>query len=158
MNVLYLTNILFALVWTAITDSFTLPNLVLGFVLGFIVLSIVREPIGTMRYFTRGRKILSLALMFFWELLLSGIRVARVVLSRDMGLKPGFIAFPLTVDRDFEITLLANLITLTPGTLSVDVSEDRRYLYVHGIDMPDPEAVITDIRNGFEAKIIEAFR
>ena len=69
----------------------------------------------------------------------------------------GFIAFPLTVESDFEIALLANLITLTPGTLSVDVSEDRKVLYIHCIDVPDPEGTIADIRNGFERKIMEAF-
>ncbi|MEP3300463.1 MAG: Na+/H+ antiporter subunit E, partial [Roseibium sp.] len=57
-----------------------------------------------------------------------------------------------------EITMLANLITLTPGTLSVDVSEDRKTLYVHCIDVPDPQATIDDIKNGFERKILEVFR
>jgi multicomponent Na+:H+ antiporter subunit E len=64
----------------------------------------------------------------------------------------------LTVDRDLEITLLANLITLTPGTLSVDVSEDRRTLYVHALDCSDPQATKRAIASGFERKIMEAFR
>jgi multicomponent Na+:H+ antiporter subunit E len=75
-----------------------------------------------------------------------------------MDLKPGIIAYPLKVDRDFEITILANLITLTPGTLSVDVSDDRRILYVHAMDASDPEATKRDIAEGFERKIMEAFR
>jgi multicomponent Na+:H+ antiporter subunit E len=62
------------------------------------------------------------------------------------------------VDRDFEIALLANLITLTPGTLSVDISRDRRLLFVHSIDGSDPEGLKRDIANGFERKIMEAFR
>ncbi len=64
----------------------------------------------------------------------------------------------MKVDRDFEITLLANLITLTPGTLSVDVSEDRQVLYVHAIDCSDPDETRRDIAEGFERKIMEAFR
>tara|TARA_Y100000815_G_scaffold48462_1_gene39614 strand:- start:609 stop:836 length:228 start_codon:yes stop_codon:yes gene_type:complete len=75
-----------------------------------------------------------------------------------MDLKPGIFAYPLKVDRDFEITLLANLITLTPGTLSVDVSSDRRTLYVHAIDASNPEQTRRDIAEGFERKIMEAFR
>jgi multicomponent Na+:H+ antiporter subunit E len=75
-----------------------------------------------------------------------------------MELKPGIFAYPLTVDRDFEITLLANLITLTPGTLSVDVSADRKTLFVHAIDCSEPEATRRDIATGFERKIMEAFR
>ncbi|RAI32921.1 Na+/H+ antiporter subunit E, partial [Rhodoplanes roseus] len=73
-------------------------------------------------------------------------------------ISPGLIAYPLRVNRDFEITLLANLITLTPGTLSVDVSEDRRTLYIHAIDVPDPDQLKRDIAQGFERKILEAFR
>ena len=72
--------------------------------------------------------------------------------------KPGIFAYPLKVDRDFEITLLANLITLTPGTLSVDVSDDRRLLFVHAIDCSDADKAVRDIRDGFERKILEAFR
>ena len=102
--------------------------------------------------------ILSLAGIFVRELLLSGWRVAKLVMSPRMDLKPGIFAYPLSVDRDFEITLLANMITLTPGTLSVDVSEDRRTLYVHALDCSDVEASIAEIRNGFERKIEEAFR
>jgi len=75
-----------------------------------------------------------------------------------MNIKPGIFVYPLTVDRDFEITLLTSLLTLTPGTLSVDVSEDRRLLYVHALDCSDPETMIHDIRHGFERMILEAFR
>jgi multicomponent Na+:H+ antiporter subunit E len=99
-----------------------------------------------------------LFLLFIYELVLSAWRVAVIVLSPRMDLKPGIIAYPLKVDRDFEITMLANLITLTPGTLSVDVSDDRRILYVHAIDASDPDATKRDIAEGFERKIMEAFR
>jgi multicomponent Na+:H+ antiporter subunit E len=75
-----------------------------------------------------------------------------------MELRPGIFAYPLKVDRNFEITLLANLITLTPGTLSVDVSSDRKTLFVHAIDCSDPDQTRRDIADGFERKILEAFR
>jgi multicomponent Na+:H+ antiporter subunit E len=73
-------------------------------------------------------------------------------------LAPGFIAFPLTARSDAEITLLANLITLTPGTLSVDVSDDRSTLYIHAITVGDKQALIADIAKSFEARVIEVFR
>ena len=75
-----------------------------------------------------------------------------------MDLKPGIFAYRLKLDRNFEITLLANLITLTPGTLSVDVSPDRKTLFVHAIDCSDPEKNRRDIAEGFERAIMEAFR
>ena len=89
---------------------------------------------------------------------LSSWRVAKIVLRPKIDLEPGIISYPLTVDKDFEITMLANLITLTPGTLSVDVSDDRKTLFIHCIDVPDPQGTIDDIKNGFERKILEAFR
>ena len=111
-----------------------------------------------MGYFGRVRRITSLFLLFLYELMMSAIRVAILVTKPRMDVKPGIIAYPLKVDRDMEITLLANLITLTPGTLSVDVSHDRRFLFVHALDCSDPEGIKRDIANGFERKILEAFR
>lgn len=158
MTGLFLINILMALAWGAVTGSFAEINLFFGFVLGFGVLFVIREQIGTSAYFRRIGKISGLAALFVYELVLSAWRVAMIVLRPKIDLEPGIIAFPLTVDTDFEISMLANLITLTPGTLSVDVSEDRKTLYVHCIDVPDPQATIEVIKNGFERKIMEAFR
>ena len=64
----------------------------------------------------------------------------------------------MTVTTDAQITLLANMITLTPGTLSVDVSADRRTLYIHAIDVASKEALIGDIAAGFETKILGVLR
>jgi multicomponent Na+:H+ antiporter subunit E len=153
-----LLNLLLAIVWAAVSGSASAHNLAFGFVLGALALFVVREPYGSRGYLLQGFAILSLMLLFLRELALSAWKVALTVLSPDMQLKPGIFAFPLTVDRDFEITLLANMITLTPGTLSVDVSDDRRTLYVHALDCSDPEAAKRDIANGFERKILEAFR
>jgi multicomponent Na+:H+ antiporter subunit E len=103
-------------------------------------------------------KWLSLFLLFLRELLLSALKVAWLVVSPKLQLRPAIIAYPLTVTSDAEITLLANLITLTPGTLSVDVSSDRKTLYIHAIDVGDREALIGGIAGGFESKVLEAFR
>lgn len=153
-----LFNLLLMLAWAAVSGSFSLLNLLFGFILGLFALSLIREQVGTAGYVDRSRRIFSLALLFLYELMMSAIRVALLVTKRDMAVKPGIIAYPLKVDRDMEITLLANLITLTPGTLSVDVSHDRRFLFVHALDCSDPEAIKRDIANGFERKILEAFR
>lgn len=155
---LFLVNVLLALAWAAVTGSFTFLNLAFGFVLAMGTLSLIREQVGSVGYFSRARRVISLFLLFVYELILSAVRVAVLVLSPKMDIKPGIFAYPLKVDRDFEITLLANLITLTPGTLSVDVSDDRRTLYVHAIDASDPEQARRDIAEGFERKIMEAFR
>jgi multicomponent Na+:H+ antiporter subunit E len=153
-----LATIVLALAWILLSGSFTIPNLILGLLLGYVSLFLVREQVARSRSIRPTWRVIPLALLFVKELVHSAWRVAVLVLSPRMELKPGIFAYPLTVDRDFEIVLLANLITLTPGTLSVDVSADRRTLYVHAIDCSDAQAVIADIRNGFEKKIMEAFR
>ncbi len=158
MTGLFPINVLLALLWVAVTGSFNLPNLLLGFALGAVGLLLIREQVGTRGYLGRVRRVLSLIALFHFELVKSALRVAWIAVQPNMPLKPGIIAYPLRVDRDFEITLLANLITLTPGTLSIDVSADRRILYIHAIDVPDADALKRDIAGGFERRNLEAFR
>ncbi|MEM6711510.1 MAG: Na+/H+ antiporter subunit E [Pseudomonadota bacterium] len=159
MQGLFLVNVLLALAWVFVTGEFSLLNGVFGFTLSLAALWIIREQTGTLGHVRRAKKITTLAILFLTELVKSAVRVFTLVLTPDLSkLEPGFIAYPLTVDRDFEISLLANLITLTPGTLSVDVSDNRKTLYIHAIHVPDPEALRKDIATGFERKILEAFR
>ncbi len=155
--ILYAINLLMAIVWAAITGSASLHNLIFGFVLSTLALGLIREQINGTGYIRRIIRIASLAWLFFVELAKSAWKVALMVVSPRLDIKPGIFAFPLTVTRDFEITLLANLITLTPGTLSVDVSDDKKTLYVHAIDCADPDGARRDIADGFERKIREAF-
>ena len=155
---LFLANVLLALTWVAVTGFFGNLNFLFGFILGALVLYLIREQVGSAGYFSRARRVFSLFALFLYELVMSAIRVAILVLSPRMKLNPGIFAYQLKVDRDFEITLLANMITLTPGTLSVDVSEDQKYLYVHAIDCSDLEETRRGIADGFERKIMEAFR
>jgi multicomponent Na+:H+ antiporter subunit E len=154
---LYAISILMAVIWATVSGSFTLLNLIFGFVLSLLTLYLLRERFVGGDYTSRARRVLSLVLLFLVELAKSAWRVATLVLRPKMNLKPGIFAYPLTVKSDWEISLLANLITLTPGTLSVDVSEDRSTLYVHAIDCSDVEAARRDIAEGFEKKIMEAF-
>jgi len=103
-------------------------------------------------------KWLSLLLLFIRELIMSAVKVAWLVVQPRLNIRPAIIAYPLTVTTDLQITLLANMITLTPGTLSVDVSADRKTLYVHAIDMESKEDLIGSIAAGFERKILEVLR
>ena len=103
-------------------------------------------------------KWLSLILLFTRELFLSALKVAWLAVQPNLRIRPAIIAHPLTVTSDAQITLLANMITLTPGTLSVDVSDDRKTLYVHAIDIESKEALVSSIAAGFETKILQAMR
>lgn len=154
---LYALSMLMAVIWATVSGSFTVPNLIFGFVISLLTLYLLRERFVGRDYTSRFRRVLALVLLFLVELAKSAWRVATLVLQPKMDLKPGIFAFPLTVKSDWEISLLANLITLTPGTLSVDVSDDRTTLYIHAIDCSDVEVARRDIAEGFEKKIMEAF-
>lgn len=152
-----LINVALAVAWATMSGSFTVLNLVFGFVLGALALALIRNQSGASSQFRRIRDAAELAVVFLYELLKSTVSVAKIVLSgRDLS--PAIVAFPLAVTSDAEITLLANMITLTPGTLSIDVSDDRTTLFVHAIDAPDPDAVVAGIRTSFESRIAKVFR
>jgi len=159
MNIPLLT-LLLALGWCAATDSFSLLNLLFGGLIGGTTLYFVRERMNGTGFAIRLWRVLELIWMFVRELMLSALRVGVLVLRPDMRaqLSPEIIAYPLHLKSDAEITLLANLITLTPGTLSVDVSEDRKTLFIHALRVTDRQALIDEIREGFEKAVGRAFR
>ena len=97
-------------------------------------------------------------LFYVKEIILSNVRVAYDVVTPRHRMQPGVIAIPLDTKTDFEISALANLLTMTPGTLSLDVSSDRRVLYIHVMYMDERAALEKEIKEGFEKKIMEVFR
>ena len=152
---MFLLNLLLALSWIALTGQFSPINFLEGFVLGYFMLWLVQRTTGPSTYFYKVRQVLGFAAFFAWELLLANLRVAYSVLAPDKSLRPGIVAIPLDVKTDTEITLLVNLITLTPGTLSLDVSADRSVLYVHTLYVDDVDDFRCQIKQGFERRVRE---
>lgn len=103
-------------------------------------------------------RIAAFAAYVLWELVLSNLRVAREVLRLKPRITPGVIAVPIDVRSEPEIFILANVITLTPGTITIGVSDDKKYLYVHSMFIEDPDEFRRGIKDGFERKIQEIFR
>jgi multicomponent Na+:H+ antiporter subunit E len=92
-----------------------------------------------------------LALLFLRELLLSAYAVIRATLAPRLEVRPGIVAVPLRLRSAAGVTLLADMVTLTPGTTALHVSRDRRILYVHAMDAADPDAVRRSIAERLEA-------
>lgn len=155
-----LWNLLLALAWAGMTQDFAPANLLIGFLLGLLVLFFGRRVVGTANYLIKIRQVIGLHLFMIWELILANLRVAYEVLTPNHNMRPGVIAIPLDAKTDAEITLLACLITLTPGTLSLDVSADRSVLYIHimYIDDDDIEAARRSIKEGYERRVLEVLR
>lgn len=155
---LFLLNVLLALAWTALTGKSTPTNLLVGFLLGYVVLWIARPADRPSVYFGKVRKVIGFSLFFLWEIVKANLRVAHDVLTPRHRMTPGVIAIPLDATTDAEITFLANLITLTPGTLSLDVSEDRRVLYIHAMYVEDVDRFRQQIKEGLERRLLEVLR
>lgn len=156
----FVYNVVLTIFWMAVTEAFTLVNFLVGFAISFLLLLLARPLFDapSRRYFTLAWKLPRFVLLMLWEIVLSSLRVAQAVLSPRLPIKPGIIAYPLEVKSDLEITLLANLITLTPGTLSLDVSSDRKVLYVHGMFVDDPHKVIESTHESLEKAVLEVTR
>jgi len=157
MRVLLLNLLLMGL-WVASTGVFTYSNGVLGFAVGFLVLFWLKPLLGTTAYFRKLPLTLWFSMVFLWEVLKANVRVAWDVVTPKKLRSPGIVAVPLDAKTDMEITILANLITLTPGSLCVDVSEDRGTLYVHEMFVDDPETIRRHIKARFERWILELLR
>jgi multicomponent Na+:H+ antiporter subunit E len=147
---LFLLNLVLALTWAALQGELNLVNLGIGFVVGGLTIYLFRAMFFRPLYFRKiaigGR----LMLVFLGELIMSNLAVLRVVLSPSVQVRSGVIAVPTELTSELALTALANMITLTPGTLTLDISPDRRYLFVHTLNLADPEAVKRDIQHAFE--------
>ena len=155
---LFLLNLLLSLAWIALTGQFTPINLIIGFALGYILLWIMQRSGEPSNYFLKGRQVVHFILFFAWEVIVANVRVAYDVLTPRHRMTPGIIAIPLDVKTDREITILANLITLTPGTLSLDVSTDRRVLYIHAMYIQDVDRFKESIKKELETRLLEVLR
>ena len=156
---LFLLNILLALLWGAVNGTFGAAPLLAGFVLGYLVLLLARPAFGPSAYYSGLWRGLGFVLFYVWELILSSVRVAFDVLTPKLRAVPGIIGVPIEARTDAEITVLANLISLTPGTLSLVVSPDRKTLYVHAMYLDDgPDAVRNDLKDDMERRVLRLFR
>ncbi|WP_257346130.1 Na+/H+ antiporter subunit E [Pseudalkalibacillus decolorationis] len=153
-----LINLAIGLIWMFLSESYTFVSFLVGFVIGIFLLLLLNRFIPDKFYFHYVIAIWRLILLFIKELLIANIDVLKMVYKPKMDMQPGIIAIPTELKSNWEITLLANLITLTPGTLSVDVSADNRFIYIHAMDVPDIDETINQIKDTFEKAIKDVTR
>ncbi len=154
----FLSNILLSLLWAMLIGDISLSSLTIGFVVGYFILGILCAPGDRANYFRKVGQTMRFLILFFKEMIVSSLRVAYDVVTPTYYMKPGVIAIPLDAKTDSEITLLANVITLTPGTLSLDVSPDRKTLYIHAMFVHDADALRREIKDGLEKPLLEVMR
>jgi len=153
-------NLFLAFIWLTLTMKFTFTNFIFGFIAGFIVLWFVnRRKNHEYRYALFIPRLLSFFMLFLKELVIGSLRIGYDIITRKDYMNPGIIAVPLDAKTDLEITLLSNVITLTPGTTSLTLSNDRSVLYVYSMYLEkDAKKSIDEIKNGLEKRLLEVIR
>lgn len=154
----FLMNLLLSFLWVALTGSLSYSGFVFGFILGFFVLWIMNKNEEDRRYFYRIPKIFSFLFYFLYQMLKANIEVAYDVITPKYFFRPGVVRYPLSARSDFEINVLSTLISLTPGTLILDVSEDKKALYIHAMYLKSPEAFVRQLKEGMEKRLLEILR
>ncbi|MDQ3288223.1 MAG: Na+/H+ antiporter subunit E [Pseudomonadota bacterium] len=108
-------------------------------------------------HFGRAAMILVLSRRVLWDIVLSNIEVARRIIGPERVLTPTFVWLPLDLTNIHGITALASIITLTPGTVSAELSQDQRHLLVHCFNLKDAQALLAGIKTRYEAPLMEIF-
>lgn len=135
--------------------DFTVGTFVTGYIIGLVAVYILRNFLPGRFYLKRLYWMVRLFLVFIIELVKANVDVVRIVMAPKIDIHPGFYAYPNDLEEEWEVALLSTLITLTPGTVVVAISEDYSIIYIHGLDMDDADAEIANIKTSFENVIKE---
>jgi multicomponent Na+:H+ antiporter subunit E len=153
-----LLNVFLAWIWMFLKVSYDSVTFFIGYLLGMIIIFSFQRFFQSRFYIYRVLAVIRLFFIFIRELILSNISVLKVILKPKLDIRPGIFALSTELQKDWEITILANLITLTPGTLVIDVSSDNKVLFIHAMDIADAQEAINSIKNTFEKAIMEVSR
>ncbi len=153
-----LLSVVLFIMWPVLNQSWSLGQVLLGLSLA-VVIPWFTEPLrdhqARLRRPWLGAKLVLLVLK---DIVTSNIDVAKLILGRESRIKPAFVWVPLTITDPYGIVALAGIITMTPGTLSADLTADRRHLLVHAFNLDDEAALIAAIKTRYEAPLLEIFQ
>ena len=111
-----------------------------------------------MKFFRKSIKLIIFILFYIKELILANFRILHDILTPRHYMKPGFVAIPLDAKTDLEVFILVNLISMTPGTISIDVSENRKKLFLHVMYLDNLDEFRQMIKDKFESRVLEVLR
>ncbi|WP_203333811.1 Na+/H+ antiporter subunit E [Planococcus beigongshangi] len=156
----FLINITIAFLWTLLMDeeAFYLSTFITGYLIGIGIVLIMQRFFGSQFYLLRVYSAIKLLLIFISELFQSSILILKQILSPKLNIKPGIITYEHNMEGDYELTTLALLLTLTPGSVVMEVSPDGKIFYIHAMDVEESrEALLRSIKT-FEKAIMEVTR
>jgi multicomponent Na+:H+ antiporter subunit E len=155
---LFLTNLILAIIWVMATGTLTEENFLFGFFIGFGILWIITFKKEERKYFSGIPKWFGFGLFILLEIIKANFQALKESFYPKSKLEPGIVKVPLDAKTDIEISILSNIISLTPGTLIMDVSDDKKVIYVHVMHLLNKDKFIDDIKKKFEKPLLELMR
>ncbi|MCM3669740.1 Na+/H+ antiporter subunit E [Mesobacillus maritimus] len=158
MPIQVLLNILIAFLWMFLQEQWSALSFIGGYIVGFIILFMIRRFLPTSFYGKKLIAIISLLLVFIRELVLSSITVTKQILQPKIKVTPGIFTIKTELEGELEVTLLSLLICLTPGSVVVEIAPDSKTLFVHAMDIPESSESVIKSQKIFEKAIKEVTR
>jgi len=145
-------------VWLLLNNTTAPGHILLGGIIALII-PLLTQPLSTSRpRMKQPLLLLKYLLVMLYDIIICNVEVAILICGSMNKLTPGIIAVPLDLTDELPITLLANTISLTPGTVSAELSSDHKWLYVHALHLQDEQAAIEQIKTRYEQPLGEIFR
>ncbi|MCQ6273938.1 Na+/H+ antiporter subunit E [Bacillus sp. V3B] len=158
MPIQLLINLSVALLWMFFQDQWSVLSFFSGYLVGVFIVFSMRRFFPTRFYLLSLLAILKLILVFIRELISSSLLVVQQVIRPKINITPGIFSLETELEDDLEITLLSLLISLTPGSVVMEVSDDAKVLYIHAMDIPESSNAVIRSKNAFEKAIKEVTR
>lgn len=155
MAVQILVNLMLSVFWLFITGSYTFNNFILGYLFALLLVYLMRGVLPGRFYIITVYKIIKLFIVFIIELIKANIDVIRIIIKPTIKNEPAFFTYQTDLKKDWQIVLLSNLITLTPGTIVLGISDDRTKIYIHAIDFSTKEEETEGIKSSLEKVVRE---
>ncbi|MFZ1576486.1 MAG: Na+/H+ antiporter subunit E [Chromatiaceae bacterium] len=150
-------TLVLVLVWLLLNNSLGPGHILLGLLLGWLIPLFSRRFWSETLQFHAPLTLLRFVGVVLWDILVANLTVARLILGQPRQLRSAFFEVPLDLKGEIGISLLANTISLTPGTVSLELSSDHSSLLVHALDAPDPDALVQEIKGRYEAPLKKVF-
>lgn len=152
-----LLTLLLTLIWLLLVNTFNLGQLLLGALLGWGITLLTRNFLLDVPSVRKPLLLCRFMLRVFCDIVVANLHVAKLVLGPRSRLNPAFVEVPMAIENNFVLAVLASIVSLTPGTVSAGLSADHKTLLLHGLDVPDAQALINEVKSRYEAPLLEIF-
>ena len=151
-------SLLLTVIWLMLVNTLSLGHLLLGAFLGWAIPLLCRDFLLQVPRVRRPLKLCLFVLKVFGDIIIANLHVAKLVLGPKALLNPAFVEVPMAIEDEFVLAVLTSIISLTPGTVSAGLSPDHRTLLLHALDAPDSEALVAEVKQRYEAPLLEIFQ